>query len=135
VEEKIGVFVADNADVNDWAVCHILGQLRSDLKDPDTRRGCCFGHIINLAARDFIFGKDVAAFEEVVRGVDESTALESEMRKAQEAWRKKGPVGKLHNIVVAIRQTPQRREKWKSYLTGDDKIDSKFIYLRDHCVP
>jgi hypothetical protein len=28
-------------------------------------------------------------------------------------WRKRGPVGKLHNIIVFICRTPQRRQKFK----------------------
>jgi hypothetical protein len=30
------------------------------------------------------------------------------------AWRKKGPVGKLHNIVIWIRRTPQRRQTFRN---------------------
>jgi hypothetical protein len=30
------------------------------------------------------------------------------------AWRKKGPIGKLHNIVIHARSTPKRREYFKS---------------------
>jgi hypothetical protein len=29
-------------------------------------------------------------------------------------WRKKGPVGKLHNIVIWIRRTPQRRQTFRN---------------------
>jgi len=43
--------------------------------------------------------------------------LEAEL----EAWRKKGPIGKLHNVVVFIRRTPQRRELVLSFA---DDIDS-----------
>ena len=37
----------------------------------------------------------------------------SEVLKELQMWRKRGPVGKLHNIVVFICRTPQRREKFK----------------------
>lgn len=99
---RIGVFVADNAGSNDVAVAEILKALRPDVVDASSRRGRCLAHIINLAAQAFIFGHDVDAFEDVVGLVDESTPLDSAaMKKAQEAWRKKGPVGKLHNISIA----------------------------------
>jgi hypothetical protein len=127
VGERVGVFVADNAEVNDVAIKEILQQLRPDIKDPRTRRGRCLGHILNLAAQAFIFGKDVAAFEESTLGVDESTPIVSErMKKAQKAWRERGSIGKLHNIIVSIRISPQRRERFMSCTTGDPEIDGKW---------
>lgn len=132
VGKRVGVFVADNADVNDVAVREILQRLRPDIEDFRARRGRCLGHILNLAAQAFIFGKDVAAFEESTLGVDESTPINSErMKKAQKAWREKGAIGKIHNIIVAIRVSPQRRERFMMCKTGDSSIDSKWKFPRN----
>jgi hypothetical protein len=53
------------------------------------------------------------------------------MKKAQDAWRKKGPAGKMYNIVTYIRSSPQRKEVFKKTVV-DEKGDSgslKFILI------
>lgn len=83
---KLGVFIADNAESNDVAIPSVLRQLRPDLKDFDSRRSRCIRHVINLAAKAFIFGQDVKAFEADGEGVDNSVPIESDkMKKAQQA--------------------------------------------------
>jgi hypothetical protein len=67
VVDRLGFFIGDNTSVNDTAIRVILGQLRPDIKEPDSRRVRCLGHIINLAAKAFLFGKDADAFEEESR--------------------------------------------------------------------
>ncbi|RKK68471.1 hypothetical protein BFJ71_g17788 [Fusarium oxysporum] len=64
-----------------------------------TRRGRCFGHTLNLSAKALLFGHNVEAFEEQLSGA----AALSEAEHA--LWRRKGPVGKLHNLVVEARPT------------------------------
>ena len=51
----------------------------------------------NLSAKALLFGKKAGAFEQQLSGAE---AL-SDTEYAQ--WRKKGPVGRLHNIVVDVR--------------------------------
>jgi hypothetical protein len=48
VVPKLGYFMADNAGNNNTAVRAICRQLRPDIKDLDSRRARCLGHIINL---------------------------------------------------------------------------------------
>jgi len=64
--------------------------------------------VLNFVARAFLYGKGVGNFE-----------AEMEVNEARgrslsnlQVWRKKGPVGKLHNVIVFIRITPQRREQF-----------------------
>lgn len=119
ISPNLGVFVADNADSNDSAIRATLSTLRPDL-DPRLRRSRCLGHIINLAAQAFLFGKDVTAFEEAVDVDEESVPLDSSrMKAAQEVWRRQGPVGKFHNVVVFIRSSSQRREAFKGIIVGE----------------
>jgi hypothetical protein len=103
----------------------ILKIIRPDLKAAG-RRSRCLGHIIHLAAKAFLFGNSVEAFETVTEGVDKTSVdLDSEtMKKAQAAGRDKGVVGKLHNVAVYIRSSPQRREAFKRVILGDDETDS-----------
>jgi hypothetical protein len=104
--KQLGFFIADNASVNDVAIRLILAHLRPDLKNPDSRRVRCLGHIINLVAKAFLFGKDADAFEEDSQTKKERSKLEA----VRELWRKKGPLGKFHNTISFIRKNPQRRE-------------------------
>jgi hypothetical protein len=124
--KRLGCYVGDNADSNDTAWKTVLSVLHPD-RDPVTSRSRCLGHIINLAAKAFIFGDNVGAFESVVDAVNDATPQDSPaMRAAQNEWRKKGALGKLHNVVVFIRVSPQRREAFKR-ITVDELSDRKFI--------
>ena len=105
-DKQLGFFIGDNAAENGTAIRAILAHLCSHLKDPDSRRVRCLGHIINLTAKAFLFGHDADAFEE-----DSRTKKElSKFKAVRELWRKKGPVGKFHNTITFIRKNPQRRQ-------------------------
>jgi len=64
VINQLGFFIGDNAGLNNTVIRAILSQLRSDIKNPDSRRVRCLGYIINLATKAFLFRKDTDAFEE-----------------------------------------------------------------------
>jgi hypothetical protein len=106
---------------HDIAIRLILQELRPELSI-DNLRSHCLGHIINLAAKVFIFGKETDAFEALVDSVDETNALDSDgMKQAQAAWRERGPIGKFHNVAVFIRSSPQRREAFKRSIVGEQR--------------
>ncbi len=115
VVPKLGYFMADNASNNDTTVRAICRQLRPDIKDPDSRRARCLGHIINLSARAFLFGEDPDAFELTTNDARKLGKLEA----LRASWRKLGPVGKFHNTIKFIRITPQRREEFLGLLKGE----------------
>ena len=123
VLDNLGVFVSDNADQNDHAVKAIIGDFLPGV-DWVSRRGRCLGHIINLAAKAFLFGKGSDVFDTVADLDEEDVEVkETIIERAQMEWRKQGPIGKLHNLVVAIRKTPQRREAFQVCQVGNPKID------------
>ena len=97
---QIGWFVLDNASSNDTCVAEILKALQID-DTVEHRRLRCLGHIINLAAQAFLFGSEASAFEREI-----GRAQYEEDKKELELWRKRGPVGKLHNVVKYICITP-----------------------------
>jgi hypothetical protein len=84
------------------------------IKNPDSRRVRCLGHIINLAAQAFLFGKDQDSFEAMTRSKHEQQDFEA----VRKLWRTKGPLGKFHNTVLFIRKTPQRRDSWNMIAKG-----------------
>ncbi|KAM4061714.1 transposase-like protein [Hirsutella rhossiliensis] len=86
-----------------------LGLLRRyDIRyDPKSHRLRCQGHIIiNLAAKAFLFVTDNEKLKDDERDGHNVTLKEIE------AWRKKGPLGKLHNFVVFVQSSVQRRQKF-----------------------
>jgi hypothetical protein len=122
---RLGVFVADNVESNDTAIRAIMQSVRPEIRG-ETRRSRCLGHIINLAAKSFLFGKNVEAFEGSLSELGEGEDLGSEgMQAAQKAWREKGPIGKFHNVVVFIRSSPQRREAFGKILSSEGVNDGE----------
>lgn len=85
VNNKVGYLILDNAPSNDRAVDELGHTLQWE--DPERRRVRCFGHILHLVAKAMLFVKD----EETLEDLDPDDF---------DKWTKKGPVGKLHNLVV-----------------------------------
>jgi hypothetical protein len=97
----IGTFILDNATNNDTCI-NILGQgLEWSKEEYKQRRLRYFGHIINLVAQAFIFGAESEIFKETLKAYK----LELEQGNIK-LWELKGPIGKLHYIVIYIRRTP-----------------------------
>jgi len=74
--------------------------------DPIKQRLHCIGHILNLACKAFLFVTDDENLEE-----DDNSILKATLKEIEE-WRKKGPLGKLHNFVVFIQRSTQRINKF-----------------------
>ena len=126
--DQIGWFVLDNATSNDTCVAEILKAL--GINDTvERRRLRCLGHVINLSAKAFFFGSDPDSFEEEIR----RTQRYEEQKKEREIWRKRGPVGKLHNIVMYILGTPQRKEDFDKMVRAE--IERQKAYLEATAQP
>jgi hAT family C-terminal dimerisation region len=107
--QNIGFFVLDNASSNDTAVRAIL-TVQGRLNEYNYRRLRCLGHIINLAARAFLFGNEAKAFE---------SSDHEELEIAYKLWKQTGPVGQIHYISVFIRSSDQRRQAFIRFQDGD----------------
>lgn len=108
---KIGFFTLDNAESKDSCLRNFLRTSDPTITDEAIKahRIRCFGHVVNLVAKAFLFSKNVEAFEQEHLV---NVALAPQMQE-REAWRKHGAVGKLHNLATLIRRTPQRIELFK----------------------
>ena len=111
IARQVGTVVSDNLNTNDTCLAYFYRQLEPSMRSADikARRMRCYGHVLNLVARAFLFGKDADSFElesdiNYMRGLAEQDLCH---------WRSKGPIGKLHNIVKFIRSSPQRSEYFK----------------------
>lgn len=102
IEHNLGFCNADNATNNDT----MCAQMEKDMLangivwDANLYRMRCAGHICNLAVQALLFGKHP------------NTDKDPELPSADDitAWRKLGALGKLHNIIIWIYHSPQRRE-------------------------
>jgi hypothetical protein len=110
IHHLVGKFNVDNATNNDTALRDIADRLTDagySSFNPVEDRLRCFGHVLNLAVKALLWGNNADAFE-IVRP-------ELEIEDPEEAmieWRKRGPLGKLHNVVEYIRKTPQRLDRF-----------------------
>jgi hypothetical protein len=119
LKERLRYFITDNAGSNDTAVEYLLTTLFPTLTATKRtqRRLRYFGHILNLAYGAYLYGHDPESFEVKII-IFETLARE---QKEFKAWRKHGPIEKLHNIVVFIRRSPQRRETFlRLAITGEE---------------
>jgi hypothetical protein len=127
---QVGYFVSDNADSNDTlmnALQNLLNERHNIIYDARHHRLRCNGHTINLAAHAFMFPKAAPVEAPTKNKVKKDPT--NEYVKPSESdiwkWRKAGPLGKLHNIVVYIRCSPQRIQRFK-------EISGKKGLLRDN---
>jgi hypothetical protein len=98
-----------------------------DIRNHRTR---CFGHMLNLAARAFLWGEDPDSFE---REAFTEAAFQVEERELR-LWRKRGAVGKLHNIVRFVRASPQRRELMKSLACDQNDEDGYQLFEEERAA-
>ncbi len=120
IKDKLGYLMMDNADNNDTLITSLSSSLRRkhNIKyDPKHHQLRCQGHIINLAVKSFLFVTDKENIEE-----DKEADVMKVTLKEIDEWRKKGPLGKLHNFVVWLAQSTQRLHHF---------LD--FSY--NHCIP
>jgi hypothetical protein len=106
IEKQLGYFIMDNADNNDTLIASLSTTLRREYNvkyDPKHHRLRCQGHIINLAVKSFLFVTDKENIDED----DETNVMEVTLQRINE-WRRKGPLGKLHNFVIWLTQSTQR---------------------------
>ncbi|KAI7722283.1 hypothetical protein KC353_g629, partial [Hortaea werneckii] len=135
IAEKVEYFMADNATANDRAIRVLSGSL--DI-DPEHDRLRCGAHVINLVAKAVLYGTDNDAIDQEEREdcLSDSrhvAALEAVVRsepleEALQTWRRKGPVGKLHNLVTHIQKTPKRRRFFEMKQNVDADADDGRIY-------
>jgi hypothetical protein len=146
VDGRFGYFQSDNADSNNVCLLHTLALLRSELTDTERRQLCrqrrlrCFSHILKLVVKAFLEGDSKHLLKSLGVDFNSQHSLEEEEEMLKE-WRKRGPIGKLHNIVHFIRRSPQRRDKFvdivkKAGLSpealielGDAAVDGGFVQL------
>ncbi len=95
----MGYFVLDNAQNNDTTLAELAKKMNFD---PKERRLRCIGHILNLIAEAYLYGQDVKSFDKNFK-----EAGPGERRKL---WRRRGELGKLHNLVTHVMASGKRTD-------------------------
>ena len=120
IQEKLGAFIADNAG----DMQHTVEQLSIHFPciQPSRDRLRCAGHVLNLIVKALLFGKGVSKFQRVLRGAADVQAFE--------AWSKKGPIGRLHNIATWVNRNDARRQRLRERILSIAELrnESKPFY-------
>jgi hypothetical protein len=118
IEGRVGCAISDNMTANDTCLYYMYQRLDPSMRPVDIKahRMRCYGHMLNLVARAFLFGKDAESFE-LESGINGMRGL---VEQDLDHWRTKGPIGKLRNIVKFIRSSPQRSEQFKRVAREQD---------------
>ncbi|KAF4546974.1 Hypothetical protein D9617_80g101420 [Elsinoe fawcettii] len=101
LQQNVGYFMTDNAPNNDVCLAYLSHEF--SFKMPESRLRCC-GHIFNLCGQAVLFGSDADAFE---HGLEDTALGEQPLQR----WRRRGPCGKLHNVLYYIDASPQRIDR------------------------
>lgn len=124
--QKLGAIVSDNASTNDTLCRAIRGHLEkveNIVWDDSLWRLRCIGHIINLAVEAFLF-QDL--IEEDLGALDQEEAEGKMVEDSTRVkFRKIGPLGQLHNIVVHIRSSPSRTQEFKDLAKRTIPLDNR----------
>ena len=119
--QKISAVTGDNSSTNDTLCRMISGYLSEKEKiswSASIWRIRCAGHFINLFVQAFIITDDnefhfVESYEEIeVQGFEELS--EKERQEYESHFRALGVLGKLHNIVVHIRSSPNHTKQFEN---------------------
>ena len=121
LQDSIAYIIADNASSNDTAISLLSNHITITSKEQRLR---CVAHIINLVCKAILFGVDSDCIEDAcqdrlqLQQIDESIeqfeASVSDEQRSISAWRRRGPIGKLHNLVHHVRSSPARRHYFES---------------------
>lgn len=96
IQDKLEYFMLDNTSNNDLYIRRLGERFKFNAKH---RRLRCVGHILNLIAREALFGSEVDVLEAEL-------TTRRELLDELTIWRRRGPIGRLHNLVIWIYKSP-----------------------------
>ncbi|KAM4066287.1 ribonuclease H-like protein [Hirsutella rhossiliensis] len=103
--------------------------------DPEVHRLRCLGHVINLAVQAFLFQNSIDLKEgEICEDADDL----AKVQRQRTEFRRLGPLGKLHNLVVNIRSSSGRSGEFMElaerafHLTIQETASALDTYTKNH---
>ena len=142
IEQKLGWFMMDNAYNNDT----LLKELSKSLPTIDVKqhRLRCLAHVLNLCCKAVLLGTNSDSFEMDLKDKDTinvddristfeaAVTSKQDLEKRLKEWRKKGPIGKAHNLVIHVNSSDQRRQLFgRLQQQSDESIDKIFTLIAD----
>ncbi|KAH7464982.1 hypothetical protein FOMA001_g17010 [Fusarium oxysporum f. sp. matthiolae] len=114
---RIGYFTGDNDAKNDTCLRQLAVGLSQEYGltfDPVSSRTRCAGHIINLSLQAFLLqlARTLCRPQLNRRKMRRMIHGRRNKRNDTAGWRSIGPMGKLHNIAVFIRNSTVRNDAW-----------------------
>jgi len=126
ISDRVGYFVADNASNNDAALRQIAKEIDVD---PSRQRIRCSAHTLNLVAKAILYGTDSdcvadaakfaprfgsSASDNALTHRDKAAQLHNDDTTSLALWRKRGALGRCHNLVYHVKGSPRRRRYFES---------------------
>uniref|UniRef100_A0A0D2YIC8 HAT C-terminal dimerisation domain-containing protein n=1 Tax=Fusarium oxysporum (strain Fo5176) TaxID=660025 RepID=A0A0D2YIC8_FUSOF len=131
IEDRVGTVISDNASSNDSCLVNFYGDLDAEmsLADVRARRMRCYGHILNLVARAFLYGEDFESFEAEIadlplRGVSSSKGSHARTTKHKntswrtmrtQGWGSEGGNGRLWEVMTGMEYLLEHLEDRKLF--------------------
>ena len=121
ISDRVAFYISDNASAMDKAIRLLCEATGSNYEWSRLR---CAAHIINIVVSYSLYSKNIGSDREIsqselqafIDAIYKKTTGETTMEEAEliaAAWRRKGPLGKLHNIIVFVMRNPQRLKAFK----------------------
>jgi len=121
-----GHFVGDNDGRNDTAIRAILAQLHPDLEDPDCKMVSASTISSTLQRRRSYSGKTQMHLERKLKAKSQLDKLEA----VRELWRRKGPLGKVHNAILFCIDYKDDLKEDSYYPKNWDVLRRQVLYLQ-----
>ncbi|CCE27613.1 uncharacterized protein CPUR_01087 [Claviceps purpurea 20.1] len=112
LESHIGCVMSDGASNKDSSAEVLFQSLNPEYEKQDAieRYLYCYRHAFSLIGRVALYGEDFEAFERASQRLN-CEGLSDDLLSL---WRRRGPIGKLHNLVMWVRSSPQRKQLFNS---------------------
>jgi hypothetical protein len=129
---NIGTLIGDNATTNDTLCRTMAAYLTAEHKinwNQTFQRLRCMGHIINLVVQAFLFTNDQE--EQVMDSYDKEDESGEELdekgrkERATSIRNRMGVMGKIHNVVIHIRASPTRTNKFEAIAGKSIPLDNR----------
>jgi hypothetical protein len=132
IMEKIGILIGDNSTTNDVLCRKMANHLGVENQinwNQTHHRLRCMGHILNLIVNAFLFtnGSEEQLMELYDKEDESGEELDDKGQKerANSIRTKMGVMGKIHNLVVHIRASPNRTKEFEALNGRSIPLDNR----------
>ena len=132
IMENIGTLIGDNSTTNDTLCRTMATHLSTECQinwNQTFQRLRCMGHVLNLIIKAFLFADERE--EQVMESYDredESGEEPDDKRRKERAIsirNRMGAMGKIHNVVVHIRASPNRTNEFEAIAGKSIPLDNR----------